>query len=56
MLQEASISLTAIPLDYLIISAVGIGLLIIAILVYRELQKQEKKIEFTVFNSQYLGK
>lgn len=45
-----------VPLHYYLISISGIVLMIVSILVYWFDLQEEKRVEFTVFNSQYIGK
>lgn len=44
------------PLHYLVISIGGIVLLIVSALIYWQSLQEDKIVEFTVFNSQYVGK
>ena len=40
-------------MEYVVIAVVGVVLLLAAIVVYKYCQKEEKVVEFAVFNSQY---
>lgn len=55
-LQNTPTSLQEVPLHEILISVGACLLLILAILVYRQHQLDHRRVEFTVFNSQYLGK
>jgi hypothetical protein len=45
-----------VPLHYFLMSIGGIALLIVSIVVYWQGLQEDKTVEFTVFNSQYIGK
>jgi hypothetical protein len=44
------------PLHYYTITVGGIVLLVLSILIYWHGLQESKRVEFTVFNSQYIGK
>lgn len=44
------------PLHYFFMSIGGIVLLIVSIVAYWQSLQEEKRVEFTVFNSQYIDK
>jgi hypothetical protein len=55
-LDKSEVKSTDAPLHYYLMSISGLVLLIVSALVYWLDLQEEKKVEFTVFNSQYIEK
>lgn len=56
LIQTSAVPSTMVPLHEIVISVGALFLMVLAALIYLQGREEENRVEFTEFNSQYLGK